>query len=69
MDGIHIIQMMIKHMDTKIKLFLEYALCDKQSQKPDEDIPDCLPATARTGTANITQRQQLAITAMANNDR
>ena len=69
MDGIHIIQMMIKHMDTKIKLFLEYALSDKQSQKPDEDIPDCLPATARTGTANITRRQQLEITAMANNDR
>ena len=45
MDGIHIIHMMIKHMDTKIKLFLEYALCDKQSQKPDEDIPD-----AETGT-------------------
>ena len=40
MDGIHIIQMMIKHMDTKIKLFLEYALSNKQSQKPDEDTPD-----------------------------
>ena len=69
MDGIHIIQMMIKHMDTKIKLSLEHALSDNQPQKPDEEIPDCLPATARTGTANITQRQQLEITAMANNDK
>ena len=56
-------------MDTKIKLFLEYALSDKQSQKPDEDIPDCLLATTRKGTANITQRQQLEITLTANNDR
>ena len=69
MNGIRITLMMNIDMDTKIKLFLACALSDKQSQKPDEDIPDCLPATARTGTANITQRQQLEITAMANNDR
>ena len=32
--------MMIKPMDTKIKLFLEYSLSNKQSQKPDENTPD-----------------------------
>ena len=32
--------MMIKHMDTKTKLFLEYSLSNKQYQKSDENTPD-----------------------------